>query len=255
MIEITQLQEGKKVFFISDLHLPAAINHQKTEIEREKKVIAWLDYVQPQIQALFLLGDIFDFWFEYNYLVPKVSLPFQAKLLELYHAHIPIYFFLGNHDCWSKDYLTQQCGVIIVKAPASISICGRQFFIGHGDTIAPSIYGRLLEKIYRNAVFQSIVRILPSDWLYRMVYHCWIKKKQAVAMDKDNSLAKKDRIFVYCKNHIEPFAHHDFYIFGHTHRPCLQKIHHKSYYCNLGDWISHYTYACFDGLTLSLLNF
>ncbi len=249
MIEITKLE--KQIFFISDLHLPLRPSGVARPSALERKVIAWLDYIQPQAQALFLLGDIFDFWFEYKYLVPKSAIRFQAKLGEFYKAGIPVYFFLGNHDSWSIDYLTQECGVQVFREPASIKISNQRFLVGHGDNIAPTRRYALLRKLYDSHAFQSFIRALPSDWLYSKVDSYLAKKKHI----KPSSFEENDRIFHYCKDKIEAFNHHDFYIFGHTHCPYVKPLNHSSNYCNLGDWVSHYTYACFDGKVLSLLTF
>ncbi|MDD9139400.1 MAG: UDP-2,3-diacylglucosamine diphosphatase [Candidatus Cardinium sp.] len=252
MIQITQLQKGKKIFFISDLHLPLQMSSKTNNSCREDKVIAWLNYIQPQAEALFLLGDIFDFWFEYKYLIPKGALRFQAKLLSFCEEKIPVYFFLGNHDYWAKDYLMHVSGVQIFRAPLSVCICNKRFLIGHGDTINPTRSYSLLLKLYHNALLQHLAKLLPADWLYGMVdYYCLKKNNRK----KDWDLGQEDRILHYCKTEIEPSMHHDFYIFGHMHTPCIKAINHTSYYCNLGDWITHYTYGCFDGLVFSLLKF
>ncbi|WP_243017886.1 MULTISPECIES: UDP-2,3-diacylglucosamine diphosphatase [Candidatus Cardinium] len=249
MIELTQL--AKKVFFISDLHLPLCPSGINRSRALENKLLAWLDYIKPQAEALFLLGDVFDFWFEYKYLIPKGAIRFQVKLWEFVQNKIPVYLFLGNHDGWSIDYLIQECGVQLFRKPASITICNRKFFLGHGDTIGPTMGYTLLRRLYHSRWFQSFVRILPPDWIYNRVDHYLTKKKGA----NPSFFAKKDRIFHYCEDKIEPFNHHDFYIFGHTHCPYIKALNHSSSYCNLGDWVFHYTYACFDGDNLSLLTF
>ncbi|UWW97444.1 MAG: UDP-2,3-diacylglucosamine diphosphatase [Candidatus Cardinium sp.] len=249
MIHITRLE--KKIFFISDLHLPLRPSGIATPPWLEDKLLDWLDYIKPQAQALFLLGDVFDFWFEYKHLVPRGAIRFQAKLWEFSKAQIPVYFFLGNHDGWSIDYLMQECGVQLFSAPASITIAGKRFLVGHGDTIHPSMRYALFRRLYHSRWLQSFVRFLPPDWVYNQVAHYLAKKKYA----KPSFFEENDRIFRYCKDKIEPFNHHEFYIFGHTHCPYIKAFNHASSYCNLSAWISHHTYACFDGTALSLLRF
>lgn len=251
VIQIPQLQKDKKIFFASDFHLPLRFSYTNTHAtDQEDKVLAWLDYIKPQAQALFLLGDIFDFWFEYKYLIPKGFIRLQTKLLAFHKEQIPVYFFLGNHDCWSIDYLTQECGVQIFRKPASITISNQKFLVGHGDTINPTICYALLHKLYTNVLLQSIIKILPADWLYGIV------RRYLLRDNRNNSVFEQnDRIFQHCKDKIECSMHHNFYIFGHIHVPYIKELNHSSTYCNLGDWISHYTYACFDGLILSLLKF
>lgn len=258
MIEIPEL--NKKIFFISDLHLPLRPTGVDGPSELEDKVIDWLDYIKPQAQALFLLGDIFDCWFEYKHLVPKGAIRFQATLWTFVKAGIPVYFFLGNHDAWVIDYFTQECGVQLFSKPASITIADKRFLIGHGDTVHPTTAYALLRRLYDSSLIQSFVRLLPPDWVYNAI-HGYLKKKRASVLlsrekyDSPLFFQAKDRIFEHCKDKIEPFNHHEFYIFGHTHVPYIKALNHSSSYCNLGDWLCHYTYACFDGVALSLLKF
>jgi UDP-2,3-diacylglucosamine hydrolase len=252
LIQIAELQKKKKIFFISDLHLPLQFSGSANATEQEDKVLAWLDYIKPKTHALFLLGDIFDFWFEYKFLVPKGAIRLLVKLLEFHKAQIPVYFFLGNHDYWCIDYLTQACGVQLFKKPESITICNQSFLIGHGDTFNPNPYHAIFYRWYHSAFLQSLARTVPADWLYGLI-HRFVLRKNPI---RNNSVfEKKDRIFKYCQEQIEPFVHHDFYIFGHMHAPIIKVLNDSSYYYNIGDWVSHYTYACFDGLALSLLNF
>lgn len=247
----------KQVFFISDLHLPLATSGIDGPRGVEDKLLDWLDYIQPEAEALFLLGDIFDFWFEYKHLVPKGAFRFQAKLWAFFKANIPVYFFLGNHDGWAIDYLTQECGVQIFRKPASITIADKRFLVGHGDTFGANIGYTLLRKLYDSSWLQACVRTLPPDWFYAMVNRYLITKRYFLNKKYNNCsfYQEKDRIFRHCKDVIEPFNHHEFYIFGHTHCPYIKTISDSSSYCNIGDWVWHYTYASFDGATFSLRTF
>jgi UDP-2,3-diacylglucosamine hydrolase len=252
-IQIVEIEKGKKIFFASDFHLPIRLSSTTNATHREDKILAWLSYIMSETQALFLLGDVFNFWFEYKYLVPKGAIRFQTKLLEFHQAQIPVYFFLGNHDCWSMDYFKQECGVQLFRKPASITICNQHFLVGHGDNINPTTKYAILQRLYKNDFLQSMIRVIPADWLYGMVHRYLLKKEYRI---RNNSvLEEKDRIFRYCKDKIEPFVHHDFYIFGHTHVPCIKTLNDSSRYCNLGDWASNCTYACFNGQELVLLKF
>jgi UDP-2,3-diacylglucosamine hydrolase len=254
-IQIASLENNKKIFFASDIHFPLHGNGSVVnDAHREEKILAWLDCIKPAAQALFLLGDVFDFWFEYQYLVPKGALRFQAKLLEFYQAKIPVYFFLGNHDIWALNYFTTFFGLHVFRKPASISICNQRFLVGHGDNLNPTKGYAVWLRLYSNPFLQSMVRLIPADWLYRLV-HSHLRRKAARVKTKSLSLEPEDPIFLCCKETIEPFFPHNFYIFGHTHMPCMQKISHSSQYCNTGDWVSHSTYAYFDGSTLELLAF
>ncbi|TDG95723.1 UDP-2,3-diacylglucosamine diphosphatase [Cardinium endosymbiont of Culicoides punctatus] len=253
MLQIEQLQDNKKVFFISDLHLPIQASGSSIATYQEDKIVNWLDYIKPQAQALFLLGDVFNFWFEYKYLIPRGCLKFQAKLLEFYKEDIFVYFFVGNRDCWSIDYLTQTCGVQILHHPQSIMISNQSFFIGHGDTIGVSSRYKMIRKLYNNSLLLPIVRAIPADWLYGAM--CFFLKKKTYTIKDNSFFIENDRIFRYCRDNIEPIMHHDFYIFGHTHAPFIEQINEASSYCNTGDWISNYTYGCFDGFKISLCKF
>jgi len=251
-MEIKTIQQDKKIFFASDFHLYTGQISNKREgncpmHQREAKLCTWLHRIMPQTQALFLLGDIFDFWFEYKYLIPKIAPSFQAKLLEFLEANIPIYYFLGNHDCWAIDYFTG-IGIEVHKQNASIQICNKKFLVGHGDLLDYRSWQKIVSKLYRSSFCHTMARMLPPDVLYG-IFNSFFKKKNCAP---HTTMVNNDPLFDYCRYKIEPVNHHDFYIFGHMHNPCIKPIGAISTYCNLGDWISHNTYAYFDGIKLAL---
>ncbi len=248
------LPNDKKIYFASDFHLGAP--SRQDSLEREKKIIRWLTSIQEEAAVIFLLGDIFDFWFEYKYVVPKGFVRLQGKLAELTDSGIPVILFTGNHDMWMFDYFTQELGISIYHKPQSLQINGRQLYIGHGDGLGPGDHQfKILKKFFRSPVCQWLFSMVPPR-VGMGIAHYWSGRSR----DKNHELDKqflgeeKEWIFQHCQQ-VEAKQHHDFYILGHRHLPLNMKINKKSRYINLGEWITDYTYAVFDGNNLALLHF
>ena len=245
-----QLPEGKKIYFASDNHLGAPTPEESAP--RERIFAQWLDYIRDDVGVLFLLGDLFDFWFEYKTVVPKGFVRVLGKLAELADSGVPIHFFVGNHDMWMLDYLEKEIGITVHYTPQEFTFCEKSFFIGHGDALGPNDMGyKLMKKIFKNSFFQWCFRWLHPDWGMRLGHYLSVKSKlisgeeDAVFLGEENEwLAQYSK-----RKHQEKVR--DFYVFGHRHIPLNIPIE-QSRYINLGDWISHYTYAVFDGKALEL---
>lgn len=248
MVKI-KLTENKKVFFASDFHLGAPTLAQS--IEREKKIIHWLESIEPEMSHLFLVGDLFDFWFEYKRVVPKGFTRFLGKLAQLADNGVEIYIFKGNHDMWMEKYLADEIGCKIYRKPQVFSIQEHTFYVAHGDGFGPGDYAyKFLKQIFENPLSKFLFgRILHAN-LGQMLGHTWAGhswKKH----EKNNDVYQfesfdKELLFQYAKT-IENQTHHDFYVFGHRHFPFDEKINSTSRYINLGDWIQLNTYFEFDG--------
>jgi UDP-2,3-diacylglucosamine hydrolase len=130
--------KGKKLYFASDFHLGAPDEAQSKL--REKRIIRWLDSIAADAAAIFLVGDIFDFWFEYGQVIPKGFIPFVSKISQLRDQGIPILFFTGNHDLWMKDYFTQELGIPVYHHPIELTVEGKRILVGHGDGLGHSKY-------------------------------------------------------------------------------------------------------------------
>ncbi|MEH0157849.1 UDP-2,3-diacylglucosamine diphosphatase [Limibacter armeniacum] len=248
------LPEGKKVYFASDFHLgtPSHIESRK----REDKIVRWLEQVRKDAAHIYLMGDMFDFWFEYSTVVPKGFIRFQGKLAEITDSGIPITFFTGNHDMWIFDYFTKELGIEVVRKPIDVKIAGKSFMLGHGDGLGPGdFFYKILKRIFANKVCQ---------WLFGFIHpnigigiaNFWSQSSRAKNMKVDEGFYGKEGewLWVYC-NEQEAEQHRDFYVFGHRHLPLDLEVGESSRYVNLGEWLSHYTYAEFDGENLNLLTF
>jgi UDP-2,3-diacylglucosamine hydrolase len=247
------IPEGKKVYFASDFHL--GLYPQTRSAEREKIVVKWLDQIKPDTGALFLVGDIFDFWYEYRKVVSRGFVRFLGKLCEFTDNGIPVYFFTGNHDVWVFDYLPSETGVQVFYHPIEIEINNQVFIIGHGDGIGPHDNGyKLLRKIFHSKVLQFLFSRLHPNLAYTLG-HNWSKhSRYSKGMFEPFYGIDKEFNILFAKDHLTR-KHVDYFIFGHRHIPMDIKIGEESRLINLGEWISAYTYAVYDGEHLELTSF
>jgi len=241
-----QLAKGKKVYFASDNHLGAP--DQKSSLPREKKFVRWLDEIKGDAAALFLLGDLFDFWFEYKTVVPKGFVRVLGKLAEIRDSGIPVYFFVGNHDLWMRDYLESELNIDVYYEPKSFEFNNKKFFIGHGDGKGPGDKGyKRMKKVFTNPLFKWLFRWLHPDIGLRLGQHLSVKNKLISGEEDKKFLGdEKEWLAQYARRKLET-EHFDYFIFGHRHLPMEIRINDHSVYFNLGDWITHYTYGVFDG--------
>jgi UDP-2,3-diacylglucosamine hydrolase len=241
-----QIPQGKNIYFSSDNHLGAPTTEES--LPREKKFIQWLDEVKVDAAAIFLLGDLFDFWFEYKTVVPKGFVRVLGKLAEITDSGIPIYFFVGNHDLWMKDYFEKELNIPTYRDPKEFVINDRVFLIGHGDGKGPNDKGyKRMKKVFTFPLFNWLFKWLHPDIGVRLAKHLSVKNK-LISGEEDKAFLGKEKewLALYAQRKLES-KHYDYFIFGHRHLPMEIKVGEKSTYFNLGDWISHYTYGVFDG--------
>lgn len=246
-----QVADGKKVYFASDNHLGAPTPGDS--LPREKKFVAWLDTAKKDAAAIFLLGDLFDFWMEYKTVVPKGFTRTLGKLAEISDAGIPIYFFVGNHDLWMNGYFEEELNIPVYHKPQEFMLNDKHFFIGHGDGLGPGDKGyKRMKKVFTNRFCKWLFRWLHPDLGVRLAQHLSLKNK-LISGDEDIKFLGEDNEWLvqYCKRK-ESQKHRDYYIFGHRHLPLKIDINDTSKYINLGDWISYYTYGVFDGKEVTL---
>lgn len=248
------LPEGKKIYFASDNHLGAPTMEQSSP--REKKFVAWLDEIKTDAAALFLLGDLFDFWMEYKTVVPKGFTRTLGKLAEIADAGIPIYYFVGNHDLWMNGYFEEELGIPVFHEPQQFTINTTSFFIGHGDGLGPEDKGyKRMKKVFTNPFSKWLFRWLHPDLGVRLAQYLSVKNKLISGDDDAKFLGEENEWLVqYAKRKLEQ-QHYDYFVFGHRHLPLEINLNSKSTYVNLGDWISYYTYGIFDGEKLSLVTY
>jgi len=251
-VTLDPLKEGKKIYFASDFHLGSP-NAEKSAL-REAKIINWLESIQHDAQAIFLVGDIFDFWFEYKYVVPKGFLKFLAKITQLKQSGIDIYFFIGNHDVWMFDYFTKELGIPVYREPIQFVLSHKKFFLGHGDGLGPgdNVY-KVLKKVFHNKVIQFLYKWLIHPDIGMWFGNTWSGHSRSSKEGKeDEFLGEKEFLLQYCREQ-EQIEHFDYFVFGHRHLMIDVPIGEKSRYINLGDWFKRNSYAVFDGHKLELL--
>ncbi|GGE34386.1 UDP-2,3-diacylglucosamine diphosphatase [Psychroflexus planctonicus] len=248
------IPEGKKVYFASDNHLGAPT--RKESLAREKKFVRWLDHIQKDAAALFLLGDLFDFWFEYKEVVPKGFVRTLGKLAEISDAGIPIHFFVGNHDLWMNNYFKEELNISVYHKPEVFTFNNKQFFIGHGDGLGPNDKGyKRMKKVFVHPFSKWLYRWLHPDIGVRLARHLSVKNKLISGDDDAKFLGEENEWLVqYAKRKLSK-QHFDYFLFGHRHLPMEIQLNETSTYINTGDWINYFTYAVFDGKELSLLTF
>ena len=248
-----KISAGKKVYFASDNHLGAPT--QKLSRPREQKFVQWLDTIKQDAAAIFLLGDLFDFWFEYKTVVPKGFTRTLGKLAEISDSGIPIYYFVGNHDLWMTDYFEEELGIPVFHKPQEFQLNDTSFFIGHGDGLGPGDKGyKRMKKVFTNPFFKWLFRWLHPDIGVKIAQYLSVKNK-LISGDDDAKFLGEDKEWLaqYSKKKLEE-KHRDYFIFGHRHLPLEIALNDNSKYINLGDWISYYTYGVFDGLSFELKN-
>ncbi|MCF6347414.1 MAG: UDP-2,3-diacylglucosamine diphosphatase [Flavobacteriaceae bacterium] len=253
-----KLPQHKKIYFASDQHFGIP-NHEKSLV-REKKFVQWLDIVKQDAEAIFLLGDLFDFWFEYKTVVPKGFVRVLGKLAEIKDSGIAIHFFVGNHDLWMQDYFEKELDIPVYHQPKEFTINNTSLLIGHGDGLGPGDKGyKRMKKVFTNPFSKWLYRWLHPDIGIRLGNYLSTKNK-LISGDEDVVFLGEENEWLvqYCKRKLET-KHYDYFLFGHRHLPMTIKLSDSrgigSTYINTGDWITHFTYVVFDGEKTELKEF
>ena len=249
-----QITSDKKIYFLSDFHLGAP--DQVSSLEREKIIVQFLTEIKNNAAEIFLLGDMFDFWYEYRKVVPKGYTRLLGKLAELSDAGIPLHFFVGNHDMWTKDYFQKELKMAVYFSHKEFERNGKKFLVGHGDGLGPGDHGyKRLKKLFRNPVSKWLFGILPpvlgiglANYLSRS------SRRQTGATEEVFLGEEKEWLIIYSKE-ILMEKNIDFFVFGHRHLAIDFRLNNKSRYINLGDWIHYFTYAVFDGKNMELKSY
>lgn len=240
-------------YFASDFHLGA--DYKDTSVDREKKIVRWLVSIEEDCNTLFLVGDVFDYWFEYKNSVPKGYFRLFGQLAKMIDSGTEIHFFVGNHDMWVKDYFLNELGIFTHFHPKTFEIDGQVFFIGHGDGLGPGDFKyKAIKKVIRNPLAQ---------WMYG-----WLHPNLGLPIMKFFSQHSRDSqgeepiknieqewLVRFCEDHSKTHDV-DFYIFGHRHIPIWYNLKNKkSTYINLGEWLEFCTYGKWNGKEMSILFF
>ena len=246
-----QLFPDKKIYFLSDFHLGAP--DYESSLIREKKIVDFLDSIKAVAAQIFIVGDIFDFWYEYKKAVPKGFVRLLGKLAELTDSGILIHCFVGNHDMWMRGYFEKELNIKVYFEPKIFEFNYKRFYIAHGDGLGPGDYGyKFIKKIFRNKFCQ---------WLFGQMHPTigiglanYFSKKSRIKTGTNDEIflgEEKEWLIIYARQ-ILAKEHYDYFIFGHRHYPLDYKLNNTSHYINLGDWIRNFTFASFDGNKLEL---
>ncbi len=247
------MKETGKIFFASDFHL--GLKTGKDPAEREKLVVRWLTTVAPEAREIYLVGDIFDFWWEYKLVVPRGFTRFLGTISSITDSGIPVHFFTGNHDMWVRDYLSAECGMIVHTSPFNCSIDGKKFHIAHGEGLGSKNTGYyILLWIFRNKPLRVLYSMLHprigigigQNWsqhsrFAKGITQDFMGEDREDLLRYSRSVMKKDNI--------------DYFIFGHRHLPMTFNNGNNGRIIFLGDWFSDGSYAEWDGSDLYLKSF
>lgn len=246
----------KKVYFLSDAHLGSlAIEHRRTQ---ERRLVNFLDKIKNDASVIYLLGDMFDFWFEFKTVVPKGYTRFLGKLSELTDMGIEIHYFIGNHDIWCHDYLEKECGVIMHRSPVTTEIYDKTFYLAHGDGLGdPDHKFKMLRALFHNATLQKLFASIHPRWSMPLGL-TWAKHsrlKRENGEEPDYMGEDKEWIVLYTKEYLKTHPDINFFIYGHRHIMLDLMLNRTARILILGDWIRFFSYVVFDGDTLELKQF
>lgn len=240
------LQPDKKIYFASDQHFGAP-TREKSKV-REEKFIRWLEEIKKDAQVLFLMGDLFDFWHEWNHVIPKGYVRVLGKIAELKDLGFDIYFFVGNHDLWMKNYFEQELGIPVYFEKKYFEINGKHFLLAHGDGLGPGDKGyKRMKKLFTNPLAQWGFKWLHPDIAMKMAIYFSTKNKMISGVEDQKFLGEdKEFLIIYSKEKLKT-EKIDYFVYGHRHLPLVLDLEGKAKYVNLGDWISYFTFGVFDG--------
>ena len=241
-----QVLPGKKIYFLSDFHLGAP--NSQASLLREKRIINFLNKIKTQAQEIFIVGDMFDFWYEYRRVVPKGHVRLLGKLAEITDNGVPVHFFVGNHDMWMKDYLQQELNIPVYTGPKKFEFNGKKFLVAHGDGLGPGDHRyKAMKKVFRHPVAQWLFGVFPPYIGMGLANYLSRKSRESTGKNEEVFLGEeKEWLIQYCKAQLQE-EHFDYLIFGHRHLAIDYSLAPNSRYINLGDWITYFTYAYFDG--------
>ena len=239
---------NKNIYFLSDAHLGSlAIEHGRMQ---ERRIVRFLDSIKHKAAAIYLLGDMFDFWNEYRYVVPKGFTRFLGKLSELTDMGVEVHFFTGNHDMWTYGYLEEECGVIVHYKPLTTEIYGKVFYLAHGDGLGdPDNKFKLLRYLFHNRTCQKLLNSIHPRWTMAVGLN-WAKHsriKRADGKEPPYMGEDKEHLVLWTKEYMKQHNDIDFFIYGHSHIELDLMLSRQTRMMIIGDWIWQYTYVVFDG--------
>jgi UDP-2,3-diacylglucosamine hydrolase len=250
-ISLPPLTEGKKIYFLSDFHLGTP--DHASSLVREKRIVRFLDRCKQDAACIFIVGDLFDFWYEYRTVVPKGFVRILGKMAEITDSGIPMYFFVGNHDMWMKGYFEQELNIPVFHQPQVFTYGHHRFLVGHGDGLGPGDHGyKFLKKIFRNPLCQALFGLLPPAIGVGLANYSSRTSRAATGASDAHFLGEEGEWLIqYCREVLQT-EQYDYFVFGHRHLPIEYRLNEQSMYINLGDWIRYFSYAEYDGQNMKL---
>jgi UDP-2,3-diacylglucosamine hydrolase len=246
-----ELAPGKKIYFFSDFHLGAP--DFSSSLSREKKIVAFLESIKHDAQQIIIAGDVFDFWYEYKTVVPKHFVRLLGKLAEITDSGIPIILFAGNHDMWMRSYFEAELNIPVYFEPRIFNWNNKKFYVGHGDGLGPGDHGyKFIKKIFRNKFCQWLFGQLHPTLGMGIANYFSRKSREKTGSSDAVFLGEDNEWLTIYSREVLSKEHYDYFIFGHRHLPLTIRLNDNAEYINLGDWITHFTYAVFDGNTVQL---
>jgi len=241
---------SNKIYFVSDFHL--GVDGELTSKEREKKIVRWLEKISQDAEELYLVGDVFDYWFEYRNAVPKGYVRLLGQLAKMKDQGIKIYFFTGNHDMWMFRYLSDELDIPIYRNAIKIEMGGKRFCIGHGDGLGPGDQGyKFIKAVFNNKMCQWAFRWIHPDWGLALMRY-FSAKSRAYTNDESAFNVDTEMLVQYCEEDLRT-EKVDYYIFGHRHLTIDYSLSPtQSRYINLGEWLYACSYAVWDGQALRI---
>lgn len=242
---------GKKIYFLSDFHLGAP--DFSSSLIREKKIVAFLESIRHNAQQIIIVGDVFDFWYEYKTVVPKHFVRLLGKLAEITDSGIPVILFAGNHDMWMRGYFQTELNIPVYFEPRTFNWNNKKFYVGHGDGLGPGDHGyKFIKRIFRNKFCQWLFgQMHPTLGMGIANYFSRRSRKKTGSSDAFFLGEENEWLIIYSREMLSK-EHYDYFIFGHRHLPLTIKLNDNAEYINLGDWITYFTYAVFDGNTVQI---
>ena len=245
------MSKQSKIYFASDFHLGTP-NHSES-IERERKIVSWLSAIQKDASAIYLVGDIFDFWYEWKGAVPKGHVRILGKLAEICDSGIPVHFFTGNHDLWTFGYLEEEIGMKVYRDSIQVEIQGKKCFIAHGDGLGPGDHSyKFLKKIFTSSICQWLFSRLHPNLSFALANY--FSSKSRINKSENDAVFKGDsnELLVDYSKEILTLNHYDYFVFGHRHLPLDINLSDKSKYFNLGEWVKYNSYGVLENGILEL---
>ncbi|MDR0796895.1 MAG: UDP-2,3-diacylglucosamine diphosphatase [Tannerella sp.] len=245
----------KKIFFAADAHL--GNRYLDEPLAAEKKLVRWLDHIKHDAQAIYFLGDMFDYWYEYKYVVPKGHVRFLGKLAELSDQGIEIHLLIGNHDIWMFDYLPKEIGAVIHQGPLTVDLLGKRFFLAHGDEVGEQRPGfRFLQALFRNKICQFLYAGIHPRWTFRFALHWSLNsRKKGISNRPAHCVQPADYLIKYAMKYLQIHPDICFFVFGHCHAMLDMNLTPETRLLVTGEWMTHFSYIQWDGNLLELKKF